>query len=311
MTLKLKLFFVIFCIAHSIFLCEAQEKKKNMVPPQPAAPQEEQIEVDGMLLTKDGKTLIKPKSSWLQTVTIPDQVRIIRGGAFRSNPRLQSVEIPDSVEEIGEGAFWHCNNLKQITIPRNVKKIGGKALLGIDEVILDPEQKTFVIDDNGVLIDQKEKILLRVPQHLSGTYEVPAEIKTISGGAFYGCSRLIKVVIPDSVEMIGADAFNKCRNLREIILPEGLKIIEHQAFAYCQNLQAVDLPDTVEEIHSKAFFGCINLTKLKLSKSLKTVKKKAFDNCKNLQTIIEPQTISYKTLSSWRIPGRKIIRPKD
>jgi hypothetical protein len=90
-----------------------------------------------------------------------------------------------------------------------------------------------------------------------------------------------------------------------------LKIIEHQAFAYCQNLQAVDLPDTVEEIHSKAFFGCINLTKLKLSKSLKTVKKKAFDNCKNLQTIIVPQTISYKTLSSWRIPGRKIIRPKN
>ena len=113
MTQKLKLFFVIFCIAHSIFLCEAQEKKKNMVPPQPAAPQEEQIEVDGMLLTKDGKTLIKPKSSWLQTVTIPDQVRIIRGGAFRSNPRLQSVEIPDSVEEIGIAAFQSCSHCKQ------------------------------------------------------------------------------------------------------------------------------------------------------------------------------------------------------
>ena len=75
--------------------------------------------------------------------------------------------------------------------------------------------------------------------------------------------------------------------------------------------EPIDLPDTVEEIHSKAFFGCINLTKLKLSKSLKTVKKKAFDNCKNLQTIIVPQTISYKTLSSWRIPSRKIIRPKN
>lgn len=89
---KSKLFFVLFCFAFFIFLCEAQEKKPKgtVVAPKPAPPQEEQIEVDGMLLTKDGKTLIKPKSPWLHTVTIPDQVRIIRGGAFRSNHRLQS-----------------------------------------------------------------------------------------------------------------------------------------------------------------------------------------------------------------------------
>ena len=123
MTLKLKLFFVIFCIAHSIFLCEAQEKKKNMVPPQPAAPQEEQIEVDGMLLTKDGKTLIKPKNFWLNTATIPDQVRIIRGGAFRHHVRLQKVEIPDSVEEIGIAAFQNCSKLQMVKLPNGLKKI--------------------------------------------------------------------------------------------------------------------------------------------------------------------------------------------
>ena len=359
MTQNLKLFFVLFCFAFFIFLCEAQKKKPEgtEVAPKPAAPQEEQIEVDGMLLTKDGKTLIKPKSPWLHTVTIPDQVRIIRGGAFRSNHRLQSVEIPDSVEEIGlaafqncsklqtvklpeglkkiedylfhscpalteitipesveeigEGAFWHCGNLKQITIPKNVKKIGGKALTGIREVTLAEGQQNFVMDENGVLINQKEKILVRVPQSFSGTFEVPEGIKAVGNGAFYGCSSLTKVVIPDSVKTIGKDAFNKCRNLRAVVLPEGLKVIEYQSFAYCQNLAVIHFSDSVEEIKSKAFFGCINLTEIKLSKSLKVIGKDAFSSSKNLQRVLVPQEIPGKKLSEWRIPFRKIVRLKN
>lgn len=353
---KLQIFFALLIFSFAIGYCPAQEKKTSGKAQPEKKKTEERIEVNGLYLTPDGTTLIKTKSTHIRTVEIPDQVKIIRGGAFRSCTQLREIEIPDSVEEIGiaaflgcsnlekvklpkklkvlnaflfnncpslreitlpdsleeigEGAFWY-SGLEQITIPRRVKKIAGKALLGIREVLLDPEQKNMIIDENGVLIDQKQKILLRVPQTLAGIYEVPEGIKVIGNGAFYGCRRLTKVILPPSVETIEVEAFNKCRGMYEIVFSEGLKKIEFKAFAFCVQLTELKLPDTVEEIQASAFTDCINLNEIRISKSMKTINKNAFKNCKNLHHVIVPQIISYKKLSEWRIPGKKVTRPKD
>ena len=71
------------------------------------------------------------------------------------------------------------------------------------------------------------------------------------------------------------------------------------------------LPDTVEEIQKKAFSSCINLSEIRISNSMQLVHKDAFYNCKNLHHVIVPQAISYKKLSEWRIPGKKVSRPKN
>ena len=43
---------------------------------------------------------------------------------FRQRALLQSVTIPDGVRVIGRNAFWDCRNLVAVTIPEGVTTIG-------------------------------------------------------------------------------------------------------------------------------------------------------------------------------------------
>ena len=83
--------------------------------------------VNGLLLTKDGKTLIQGVNG---DVTIPDGVTSIRYRAFSGCSRLTNVTIPDSVTSIGSSAFSGCSGLASVTIPNSVTSIGSYALSG-------------------------------------------------------------------------------------------------------------------------------------------------------------------------------------
>ena len=65
--------------------------------------------------------------SALTSVTIPDGVTSIGGGAFYGCSGLTSVTIPNSVTSIGESAFWDCSGLTSITIPESVTSISYSA----------------------------------------------------------------------------------------------------------------------------------------------------------------------------------------
>ena len=77
--------------------------------------------VNGLLLSKDGKTLIAGVNG---DVTIPDSVTNIGNQAFRGYSRLTSVTISDSVTSIGDSAFDDCGSLTSVTIPDSVTSIG-------------------------------------------------------------------------------------------------------------------------------------------------------------------------------------------
>ena len=55
-----------------------------------------------------------------KTITIPDSVTKICGGAFELNERLRTVTIGDGVKEIESGAFDGCSNLETVTIGSGV-----------------------------------------------------------------------------------------------------------------------------------------------------------------------------------------------
>ena len=93
---------------------------------------------------------------------------------------------------------------------------------------------------------------------LSETVEIPDyldgyEVIEIGDNAFYNCSNLTNVVIPESVINIGNSAFLRCSSLRSVVIPNGVKNIGNSAFMNCSNLEIIEIPDSVVSIGGYAF----------------------------------------------------------
>ena len=77
--------------------------------------------------------------------------------------------------------------------------------------------------------------------------------------AFYDCSSLTSVTIPESVISIGDYAFYACWDLTSITIPEGVTSIGDYAFSGCSSLTSITIPESVTSIGDYAFSGCSSL----------------------------------------------------
>ncbi len=81
----------------------------------------------------------------------------------------------------------------------------------------------------------------------------------IGGGAFYYCTSLTSITIPNSVTSIGGEAFEWCEGLTNVTIPDSVTSIEDYAFYLCTNLTSVTIPNGVTSIGDGALGGCTRL----------------------------------------------------
>ena len=75
----------------------------------------------------------------------------------------------------------------------------------------------------------------------------------IGSNAFYKCSSLTSINIPERVTGIGNSAFNSCYSLTSISLPEGVTSIGSNAFNYCRSLTDIVIKGTPSLADTSAF----------------------------------------------------------
>ena len=78
--------------------------------------------------------------------------------------------------------------------------------------------------------------------------------------AFYGCTDLTSITIPNSVTSIGSATFYGCTGLTSVTIPNSVTSIDYQAFSYCSGLTSIEIPNSVTSIGQAAFSGCTGLT---------------------------------------------------
>lgn len=147
--------------------------------------------VEGILFSKDKKTLIFCPRGKGGAYAIPSGVKVIGQSAFVLCSNLTGLELPDSVTVIENNALINCSSLTSLKLSANLTKIGDLALSGI-----------------GV-----------------ESLELPNSVTSIGSQAFQSCSSLKSLVIPASVTSIGHYVFDYCSALTsvEFKAPSGWK----------------------------------------------------------------------------------------
>jgi alpha-tubulin suppressor-like RCC1 family protein len=121
---------------------------------------------------------------------------------------------------------------------------------------------------------------------------IPNSITRIGTRSFEGCSSLNSVSIPNSVTSIGAYAFQDCANLTSFIIPNSVTSIEALAFYNCSGLTSIVIPNSVTNIGIYAFSQCTSLTSVVLPNIIENIQDYTFSGCSNLTSITIPNSVT-------------------
>ena len=119
---------------------------------------------------------------------------------------------------------------------------------------------------------------------------IPNSVTSIGEWAFAYCSALSSITIPDGVTSIGGAAFYDCFNLSSINIPNSVTSIGGNAFGHCSALNSITIPDGVTSIESEAFQDC-GLTSITIPNSVTSIGSYAFYNCTSLTSITIPNSV--------------------
>lgn len=145
--------------------------------------------IDGVFFDKTCETLIKyPQAKSTLRYAIPEGVVTIYSGAMNSCVNLRNVEIPASVANIATPIFSSCDSLRNI-------------------IVSDNNFSFYSVD--GVLFDALTNTLIKYPAgKTETTYTIPNGTEIISSQAFYPCTKITHLNIPDSLLKINSFAFS-------------------------------------------------------------------------------------------------------
>jgi hypothetical protein len=120
---------------------------------------------------------------------------------------------------------------------------------------------------------------------------IPNSVTSIGGGAFFYCFSLTSVTIGTNVTSIGIEAFYYCSSLSSVTIPNSVTSIGNGAFGYC-NLTSVTIPNSVTNIEDYAFSECYSLTSVTIGTNVTSIGMNAFWYCISLTSVTIPNSVT-------------------
>ena len=124
-----------------------------------------------------------------------------------------------------------------------------------------------------------------IPENIESN-SIIYSVTSIGDVAFWFCSGLTSVTIPNSVTSIGEEAFGYCSGLTSVTIPNNVTSIGDYAFESCSGLTSVTIGNNVTSIGVNAFSGCSGLTSVTIPNSVTSIGMGAFFQCSGLTSIV-------------------------
>lgn len=160
--------------------------------------------------------------------------------------------------------------------------------------------QTINANNNVIVVPPESGKYNMVYCQIPSTFEYQNVTYTVTGigkNAFYGCSNLMGVELPQTLQTIGEWAFYNSKlnsNRYSIVIPNSVTTIEEYAFGLCSNLEEIQLSST-SNLNSigRSAFSSSGLRNIKIPASVTSIGKSAFASCDKLSTIIVEEGNEY------------------
>ena len=245
--------------------------------------------VSGLLLTKDGKSLVSGVNG---NVTIPDGVTDINVGAFCGCSGLASVEMPDGMLTIGKRAFYDCTRLANLVLPNSVTDVDDDAFgncIGLTNVAINGDMNIadHAFDGcgslRGIVIGND---VTSINRKLFGGCEGLQSFSVDTGNAVYKDENGL-LLTKDGTTLVMVP-----KGLRDVVIPDGVTKIADGAFYGCNRVASVTIPGSVTSITGYTLSGCSGLKSVKLANGIRRIEKHAFYGTRTLSgTMVIPTSV--------------------
>ena len=155
---------------------------------------------------------------------------------FVKGPRdVKTIATPSTVRHFIDDALWYTR-VRSVVLNE-----------GLEEL-----EKFYDGNNRGIFCDTQIQYVA-----------LPATLRTIEDRLFYERKELKRVTFREgsALRKIGEEAFYGCTSLRNISLPEGLELVGKKCFCMC-GLEEIAIPNSVVTLEDGALYHCYSLKRV-------------------------------------------------